>query len=322
MIAKFEDNKQLIESLNIPEHCDFKDEDKSLGSGGYGEVILARRPQNKELVVLKCFKSQFETCLRPSVVREICALSQFNHPNVVKLLDICCEECILHGSMFPKFTIALEYCCCDLTDLLKNQVQYKAPHYKSIIQQILLGLQHIHSSGFIHRDLKLANVLIGRDGSIKVADFGLSRLKNQLGLYTPRIGTKRYRPPEVVLLLGRYDETFDIFSAGGNSDRTLAKSMVEMLGDIDDKSLPGSQRSRAYMRLFDGVRIASPIFKARMQMMGASSETINFATRLLAINPSNRPKASEALDDPYFVNDPQPDGNLLPLLPSRLRCRD
>lgn len=66
----------------------------------------------------------------------------------------------------------------------------------------------------MHRDLKLENVLIGRDGFVKIADFGLSRLKNQNDSYSPHIGTKRYRPPEIMLELGKYNEGFDIFNAG------------------------------------------------------------------------------------------------------------
>nr|CDS26558.1 cell division protein kinase 9 [Hymenolepis microstoma] len=324
MIKKFSETRHLIPSLKIPEHCDYVDENKALGSGGYGEVILARNPRNNELVVLKCFKSQMELYLRASIIR------------------------INNGFIFPKFTVVLEYCCCDLSKFLINRVPYQAAHYKSIIQQILVGLEHIHSLGFIHRDLKLQNVLIGRGGCVKIADFGLSRLRNPFGNHTPHIGTKRYKPPEVLLELGRYDETFDIFNAGiilselclrtnlfvvnlsiiygdvllqGRTGRHVARSMVEMLGKIDNRSLPGSQRSHVYKYLFEGVRIESPLFKERMLQVGASMETINFATRLLAINPRNRPKASEALNDQYFVNYPHPDGDILPLLPRRNQIR-
>lgn len=92
MMRKFKENKHLIKALRIPENCDYIDENRQLGSGAYGVVTLARSPRNNELVVLKSFKNQFECMLRLSIVRELCALSQFNHQNVLKMLNICCEE--------------------------------------------------------------------------------------------------------------------------------------------------------------------------------------------------------------------------------------
>ncbi|KAM3184070.1 hypothetical protein ACTXT7_009130 [Hymenolepis weldensis] len=211
-------------------------------------------------------------------------------------------------------------------------IEYQEAHCKSIIQQILQGLEHIHRikqpifllqllefedhvwtsnpfdyrkkrapkfkievvnrfHGIMHRDLKLENVLIGRDGFVKIADFGLSRLKNQNDSYSPHIGTKRYRPPEIMLELGKYNEGFDIFNAG-------------------------IILSEMYLRdhLF-----GPPILRKRLKDSSASVDAIDLAVKLLSINPANRPKAHEALKDQYFVNSPQPDGNILQFLPKTLK---
>ncbi|VDL59053.1 unnamed protein product [Hymenolepis diminuta] len=177
--------------------------------------------------------------------------------------------------------------------------------------------------------MKPTNILIGRDGLVKIADFGLSRLKNIEDRYTPYIGTKGYMAPEIMLELGKYNEGFDMFAAGiilseiylreflfkGETLTSIAKSMVRILGKINNRNLPGSQESEQYVHLFSKVRSGAPQFRKVLSNCFASEDGIDLAEKLLAINPAERPKANEALKYPYFVNSPQPDGNILPLLP-------
>ncbi|KAM3184064.1 hypothetical protein ACTXT7_009124 [Hymenolepis weldensis] len=92
MMSRFKECKQMIEALNIQEMCNYTDENKELGSGAYGVVTVARNPKNNELVVLKNCKGKDAYYLRESTVRELCAISQFNHQNILKLLNICAEE--------------------------------------------------------------------------------------------------------------------------------------------------------------------------------------------------------------------------------------
>ncbi|VUZ39935.1 unnamed protein product, partial [Hymenolepis diminuta] len=100
-MRKFKESKDLSKSLRIPENCDYIDKNRQFGSGAYGDVTLARSPRNNELVVLKSVENQFECILRLSIVRELCALSQFDHQNVLKMLNICCEELIRNGKTYP-----------------------------------------------------------------------------------------------------------------------------------------------------------------------------------------------------------------------------
>lgn len=95
--------------------------------------------------------------------------------------------------------------------------------------------------------------------------------------------------------------------------------MVRMLGKIDNQSLPGSQASELYTFLFLNVCTEPPILRKRLKDSGASVDAIDLAVKLLAINPADRPKAHEALKDQYFVNSPQPDGNILQFLPKTLK---
>ncbi|VUZ42831.1 unnamed protein product, partial [Hymenolepis diminuta] len=97
MISRFKECSQMIAALNIQEICDYTDENKELGSGSYGVIRVAKNPQNNELVVLKSCKCKDAYCLRASTVRELCAISQFNHQNILKLLNICADERIING---------------------------------------------------------------------------------------------------------------------------------------------------------------------------------------------------------------------------------
>ena len=100
-----------------------------------------------------------------------------------------------------------DFCEHDLAGLLSNfTVKFSPGEIKKVMQQLLNGLYYIHSNKIIHRDMKAANVLITKQGILKLADFGLARAisinKNgQPNRYTNRVVTLWYRPPE--LLLGK-----------------------------------------------------------------------------------------------------------------------
>lgn len=81
------------------------------------------------------------------------------------------------------------------------------------LRQILKGLYHLHSLNYIHRDIKPENLLI-RDGTIKIADFGLARPVPSDPPYTEYISTRWYRAPEVLLRAPQYGEAVDIFAVG------------------------------------------------------------------------------------------------------------
>ena len=89
------------------------------------------------------------------------------------------------------------------------------PHnVKLYTQQILKGIAYMHSINTIHRDVKPENVLIGKQGSVKICDLGFARTLPSNRVMTDYVATRWYRPPE--LLIGRddYDRSIDIWSIG------------------------------------------------------------------------------------------------------------
>lgn len=85
---------------------------------------------------------------------------------------------------------------------------------KCYMHQLLSGLKYCHDSGIIHRDIKAANVLIDKNGVLKIADFGLANKYRTNNPLTNRVVTLWYRAPELLLGAIHYKDGIDLWSAG------------------------------------------------------------------------------------------------------------
>ena len=86
---------------------------------------------------------------------------------------------------------------------------------KSLLYQLVKGIQHCHSMKILHRDIKPQNLLLSKDGILKLADFGLARASGiPVKNFTHEVVTLWYRPPDVLLGSKNYTSTIDIWSIG------------------------------------------------------------------------------------------------------------
>lgn len=185
-----------------------------LGQGGMGQVYLAQDLQLKRLVAIKTLSSEndYTEEHKARFLREAQMASSINHPNVLTVYEV--------GSEDNRPFLVMEYVeGHTLRELLKNN-QIDMPLAINLAIQLAQGLQAIHQLGVIHRDLKLDNFILRKDGYLKILDFGLAKNTNEIqtnNKFETRVGivlgTPRYMSPEQAR--GReLDARSDIFSFG------------------------------------------------------------------------------------------------------------
>lgn len=191
-----------------------------IGEGSYGQVYKAKEKKTDTLVALKKVRLEHESEGFPiTAIREIKILRQLNHKNVVSLKEVVTdkEDTLDFKKGGGSFYLVFEYMDHDLTGLIESgMVEFTVKDNAIIMRQLLEGLNYCHKQNFIHRDIKCSNILLNNKGELKLADLGLARLfdTEQVRLYTNKVVTLRYRPPELLLGEEKYGPSVDIWSCG------------------------------------------------------------------------------------------------------------
>ena len=180
-----------------------------IGTGGMAVVYKAKCHRLNRLVAVKILKADLaqDEDFRRRFNAESQAVAQLSHPNIVSVYDVS------RGG-------DTEYIVMELIDGItlkqymekRGQLNWReALHF---ITQIMRGLSHAHSRGIVHRDIKPQNIMVLRDGSVKVADFGIACLENSAQTLTQEaLGSVHYISPEQARG-DRTDARSDIYSAG------------------------------------------------------------------------------------------------------------
>lgn len=181
-------------------------------SGGMAHVYRARDYNREErLVAVKEFKhGQIEAdIIAESFRRETQALQELKHPGIMELLDSGKDETT--GNYF----LVLEWMDKNLETLLKESPPDGWDSFwEAVALPVLEALAFSHSRSIIHRDIKPSNILVGSDGKLKLADFGISKLKSYLqpSITLKDFVSRTFTPPEPDD--GSYTYTRDVFSFG------------------------------------------------------------------------------------------------------------
>jgi len=180
-----------------------------IGSGGMANVYKAKCHRLNRLVAIKILKSDLaeDADFRRRFRDESQAVAMLSHPNIVSVYDVSRDGDV-------------EYIVMELIDgiTLKQYMERRGlmdwRESLHFIIQIMRGLSHAHSRGIIHRDIKPQNIMVLRDGSVKVADFGIACLANSGQTLTQEaLGSVHYISPEQARG-DRTDARSDIYSAG------------------------------------------------------------------------------------------------------------
>jgi cyclin-dependent kinase len=182
---------------------------EKIGEGTYGVVYKAKDRVTGEIIALKKIRLEAEDEGIPSTaIREISLLKELQHPNIVRLYDVVHTE--------RKLTLVFEFLDQDLKKYLDIcDSGLDLPILKSFLYQLLTGVAYCHHHRVLHRDLKPPNLLINREGQLKLADFGLARAFGiPVRSYTHEVVTLWYRAPDVLMGSRKYSTPVDIWSVG------------------------------------------------------------------------------------------------------------
>ncbi|GHH74297.1 serine/threonine protein kinase [Streptomyces sulfonofaciens] len=183
--------------------------DALIAVGGMATVYRAVDTRLDRVVALKVMHPALaaDASFVERFIREAKSVARLAHPNVVGVFD--------QGADGAYVYLAMEYVAgCTLRDVLRERGALRPRAALDILEPVLAALGAAHRAGFVHRDMKPENVLIGDDGRVKVADFGLVRAVNTVTSTTGAVlGTVSYLAPEQIEH-GTADPRVDVYACG------------------------------------------------------------------------------------------------------------
>ena len=249
---------------------------RQIGHGAFGQVNLALHIGSGRLVAIKIFakKNLKNTRAKEKIMTEIETLSNFHHPFINQILDNFETE--------THIFIVIEYVCGDLLGFIRKRGKLSESVSKIIFKQLIEGIKYIHKKHFVHRDIKLDNILIDLTNTIKICDFGVSRhFEDKNEILFDHCGTPAYIAPEIFEHNGYKGPPCDIWSAGVTLYYMLSGEQPFKAGSISE---------------------LEKIIKAGefKEIEGVSKEANNLINKILQVNPKSRLSVDEILNHKWL----------------------
>uniref|UniRef100_A0A674HX97 cyclin-dependent kinase n=1 Tax=Terrapene triunguis TaxID=2587831 RepID=A0A674HX97_9SAUR len=335
--SKLAAERERVEDLFEYEGC-------KVGRGTYGHVYKARRKDGKDEKEY-ALKQIEGTGISMSACREIALLRELKHPNVIALQKVFlshsdrkvwllfdyAEHDLWHIIKFHRASKAN-----------KKPMQLPRSMVKSLLYQILDGIHYLHANWVLHRDLKPANILVMGEGPergrVKIADMGFARLFNSplkpLADLDPVVVTFWYRAPELLLGARHYTKAIDIWAIGCIFAELLTSEPIfhcrqediktsnpfhhdqldrifSVMGFPADKDWEDIRKMPEYPTLQKDFRRTTYANSSLIKYMEKhkvkpDSKVFLLLQKLLTMDPTKRITSEQALQDPYFQEDPLP----------------
>lgn len=262
---------------------------EELGRGGFAAVYRVTNQSTCEDFALKAISR--ERVSKPKsmekIKSEISIQKSLNHPNILRSYDSFSDSL--------NYYIIIELCPGhSVKDMIKKQGKLSETETSRIIGDVLNGLCYLHDNRIIHRDLKPENFLVGSDGKIKIADFGLSaKLDYDDERKFTVCGTPNYLSPELLLAASKgHTYAVDIWTIG-----VCAFTMLTGHPPFE---------TRGTKQTYEHIKAGQYRFPSSVNL---SFEAVDFIKTILQINPELRPNAQELMRHPFIS------GNHIPKQP-------
>jgi len=249
-----------------------------IGAGNFGSVYRAFDLETQEVVAIKVIDLEQVDEEIEDIQKEIAALSDCDCKQVTKYYCSFIEG--------HELWIVMEYLGGgSLADMLKATNEgINEKYVPLLLKEIFTALSYMHDEKKIHRDIKCGNILLSKDGNVKLADFGVvGQLSDTIQKRKTTVGTPYWMAPEVIKG-NTYDQSADIWSVGITA--------IEMV-----KARPPRHELHWMKALMEIPHQPPPVLEGEF-----STELKEFVFRCLKKNPSERLTAKECLEDPYVAN--------------------
>ncbi|KAG9301509.1 hypothetical protein G9A89_008361 [Geosiphon pyriformis] len=279
---------------------------EKLGEGTYATVYKGKNRMNGEIVALKEIHLDSEEGAPSTAIREISLMKELKHSNIVRLQDVIHTE--------NKLMLVFEYMDQDLKKYMDTHGNHGALDpftIKSFMYQMLRGISFCHENRVLHRDLKPQNLLINKNGNLKLADFGLARAFGiPVSTFSNEVVTLWYRSPDVLLGSRSYSTSIDIWSAGcimaemytgrplfpGTTNDDQLIKIFRIMGTPNEATWPGVTQYQDYHKPYPAYNATDMAHHLPMiDPLG-----MDLLNKMLVYQPDNRITAKKALEHPYF----------------------
>lgn len=294
-----------------------------LGEGQFATVYKARDLQEGGIVAVKKIKlgsrTEAKDGINRTALREIKILQELSHPNIIGLLDAFGHQ--------SNVSLVFDFMDTDLEIIIRDRgIVFVPANIKSYIIMTLKGLRYLHNNWILHRDLKPNNLLIDKNGVLKIADFGLARAFGSPNrIYTHQVVTRWYRAPELIYGARMYGTGVDVWAVGcilaelllreaifpGETDLDQLDKIFTVTGTPD----ANNNQWKNVSDLPDYIPFKSlPPKPFHTIFLAASDDLLDLLTHMLALDPNKRMDTNNLLKHRYFSSKPYPtDPEQLPL---------